>query len=73
VFGTDMAAAVRWAPLLGNRIPENKIPQDMPPTAFSGGPVVLGEFGEKPEWEYPELFTERELQDQDNDYQADGG
>lgn len=44
IFGTDMAAAARWS---GLAIP------GLPPTAYVGGPVTIGE---KPAEELPELL-----------------
>lgn len=43
VFGTDLAAAARWAPLLGlGSLPEETLDR-LPPTARMGGPVVIGD------------------------------
>jgi hypothetical protein len=39
VFGTEMAAAYRWANALGHSIP---VPADQPATAFACGPVTDG-------------------------------
>ena len=50
VYGTEMAAAYRWANALGHSIP---VPADQPATAFAGGPVVDNN---KPVEEQPELF-----------------
>jgi hypothetical protein len=49
-FGTDMAAAYRWANALGGSVP---VPADQPATAFACGPVTDGN---KPLAEQPELF-----------------
>lgn len=38
VFGTNNAAALRWYNALGGNLP---VPDDMPASAHSGGPVVL--------------------------------
>lgn len=50
VFGTDKAAAYRWANALGHSIP---VPSNQPASAFEGGPVVTE--GEKPDFEREEL------------------
>ena len=49
-FGTDMAAAYRWANALGHSIP---VPANQPATAFACGPVTDGN---KPLAEQPELW-----------------
>jgi hypothetical protein len=49
-FGTNMAAAYRWANALGHSIP---VPADQPATAFACGPVTDGN---KPLEEQPELL-----------------
>lgn len=49
LLGTDMAAAYRWANALGHSV---NVPNGMPETAYSCGPVVIGE---KPEVEALEL------------------
>ena len=51
VYGTDMAAAYRWAGALGGSV---TVPDGMPASAYSCGPVVLD--GNKPEEEMAELF-----------------
>ena len=43
VYGTDLAAAYRWKNALGGEV---KTPDNLPPSAYSGGPVVLD--NEKP-------------------------
>ena len=48
VFGTDRAAAYRWANALGGSIP---VPPGQPETAYSSGPCYDSS---KPEFEYPE-------------------
>lgn len=50
VFGTDMAAAYRWANALGYDVP---VPANQPASAHSGGPVVDDN---KPEFEQVEMF-----------------
>lgn len=63
-FGTHMAAALRWGPLLGGCSQEQadeymrKHPQPM--TALSSGPVVIGS---KPESERPEIDEPNEKGD----------
>ena len=52
VFGTDLAAVCRWGTALGFLQPE-QVPEGMPDSAYSGGPVVT--HGEKPWWELAEL------------------
>jgi hypothetical protein len=52
VYGTDRAAAYRWGNALGHSLP---VPASMPATAFSCGPVVLSEYGPKPDEELAEL------------------
>lgn len=49
VFGTDKAAAYRWINALGHSLP---VPDSIPATAFSCGPVVTEE---KPDCEIMEL------------------
>ncbi len=49
-FGTDMAAAYRWANALGGNVP---VPADQPASAFACGPVTDGN---KPLAEQPELW-----------------
>lgn len=51
VYGTDMAAAYRWAGALGGSA---AVPDGMPASAYSFGPVVLD--GNKPEEELAELY-----------------
>jgi hypothetical protein len=50
VYGTDRAAAYRWAPLLTNLA---SIPDGMPASAYAGGPVLMD--NDKPEEELLEL------------------
>jgi len=50
VFGTDMAAAYRWAGALGYNV---NVPAGLPATAYSCGPVVDNN---KPVAEQPELL-----------------
>jgi len=47
-FGTDMAAAYRWAGALGHSV---NVPNGMPSSAYSGGPTYDSS---KPEFEFPE-------------------
>ena len=49
-FGTEMAAAYRWANALGGSVP---VPADQPASAFPGGPVADSD---KPLAEQPELW-----------------
>lgn len=49
IFGTDMAAAHRWASALGY---SKSTPSGLPATAYEGGPVADGG---KPDFELPEL------------------
>lgn len=49
VFGTDLAAACRWGNALGHNI---TVPDNMPPSAYSCGPVADAD---KPESEQMEL------------------
>jgi hypothetical protein len=51
VYGTDMAAAYRWAGALGGSV---TVPDGMPASAYPCGPVVLD--GNKPEEELAELY-----------------
>ena len=51
VYGTDMAAAYRWAGALGGSV---TVPDGMPASTYSCGPVVLD--GNKPEEELPERY-----------------
>lgn len=51
VFGTDLAAAYRWSNALGGDV---KVPDGLPSSAYSGGPVVTS--GEKPDFEQLELL-----------------
>jgi hypothetical protein len=53
-FGTDLAAAARWAPLLGLRGGDLQKIKGLPPTAYSNGPVTMDH---KPEEEWPELYS----------------
>jgi hypothetical protein len=50
VYGTDMAAAYRWAGALGGDV---TVPDGMPASAYPCGPVLLD--NNKPEEELPEL------------------
>lgn len=50
VYGTDRAAAYRWAPLLTNL---SSLPDAMPASAYAGGPVLMD--NHKPEEELLEL------------------
>ncbi len=49
VYGTDRAAAFRWANALGGSV---AVPDGLPPTAYACGPVLMAE---KPEEEMGEL------------------
>lgn len=49
-FGTHMAAAYRWAGALGHSV---NVPDGMPATAYSCGPVADSN---KPDFELPELY-----------------
>ena len=51
VYGTDKAAAYRWGSALFGS--DMKVPDGMPASAYSCGPVVLD--GDKPEEEMMEL------------------
>lgn len=52
IYGTDKAAAYRWAPLIGN--PVGSAPAGLPATAYGNGPVLDGDV-EKPQEEFLEL------------------
>ena len=58
VFGTDLAAAYRWGNLL---VGEIAVPDGMPATAYSCGPVLTAE---KPEEEMAELCDESGICDE---------
>jgi hypothetical protein len=55
VYGTDLAASVRWAHAMGHEVSDQYLDgsQILPASAMPGGPVVLD--NHKPYSEQPEL------------------